>query len=400
VTSTSVEEPDGRRSVTRRGVLAGGAALATTPLLATTPALATTPSRAAGFRPLRVGVLLDQSGRGSLQGKRQLLGVRHQADAVNGAAAVPALHLLVRDTHGEVGITRSEVRRLLDEEHVDALIGTSAAATAAVVMSAGQAAGVPVVAPVGSGGSPAQAYAFRSGATADASISVLLPALAKAGLRRVVALSTDTKSPPSSWDAFRAQLESQGLQLVAHEEFEPDATDLKEPLGKLLVTRPDVVTVFTTPPFNAMAARDARALGWHGPVYCSPAAGHPSFGQLAGPAAEGVRVVAPWLVVHREAPSTLPNGWAMRELAETFEPLHGPVGTYVGYGADAVTMLHHAFYGHRDRRRARAELENMVHVGATGVYRMTPTDHAGLDPRALTVGEWREGGWRLPADAH
>ncbi|WP_416968179.1 ABC transporter substrate-binding protein [Streptomyces sp. 4F14] len=379
-------------AVSRRTAVAG---LLTAALTASPHAVAAPGTRRAadGLEPLRVGVLLDTSGRGRVQGARQLLGVRHQAQMVN-AAAGDLVELLVRDTRGRTAETRSLARHLVETDRVDALLGTSAPATAAVVGEIGQAAGVPVVMPA-AGGRATQPYVFRSGAPIALTTTRMLQAIAQAGLRRVAAFSTESNSPPQAWDEMRQEMAGLGLELVDHKEFVPPADNLEAGLKPLIEAGPDVLAVFTTPPYNGIVARDARALGWSGPMYFSPAAGHPGFAETAGPAATGARVIAPWLLAHQQAPATLPNGYAVRAFAKSFEAAgHGPVGTYVGYGADALSLLHQAFYGHRDRVRARTELENMTHVGTTGVYRMSPDDHSGLDADALTVVEWRDGGWK------
>jgi ABC-type branched-subunit amino acid transport system substrate-binding protein len=85
----------------RRVVLGGGLGVAAIPLLGVAAAAG------AGTGPLRVGVLVDLSGPASAHGKRQLLGMRFQADQINADRKVPGIELVVRDTQGDV---RSRVR--------------------------------------------------------------------------------------------------------------------------------------------------------------------------------------------------------------------------------------------------------------------------------------------------
>ena len=138
---------------------------------------------------------------------------------------------------------------------------------------------------------------------------------------------------------------------------------------------------------------ELRALPWPGRIICSPAAGHPAFLAQAGQAAEGVRVIAPWVQLGEHVPNTLPNSWAVRQFVATFTPRHGPVGTFAGYGVDAVGMIHVAYTGHRDRGLARTILENLTYVGVTGVFRRAPDAHAGLADDAVTTVVVRGGHW-------
>lgn len=379
---------------TRRSLLTAGITTAASVALGPMAFAKQAPARlTVSGEPLRIGVFLDLSGPGQIQGRRQLLGINHRSQVLN-QGSDEQLHLDVIDTRGERSRTRAEALRLISERHLEALVGTSAPGTSAVLAEVGQSAGIPVVMP-SAGETPAQPYAFRSGVPVAAATTRMLTALGKAGLSRVAALSTVSNSPPSAWDDFRHEMAQHGLHLTDHQEFRPSVPDLREPLKTLLATGPDVLAVFTTPPHNGIAVQDARALGWSGPIFCSPAAGHPEFVKAAGAAIEGVRVVAPWVLAWRDAPATLPNGWAIRELATAFEAASGPVGTYVAYGAEAITMLHHAYYGHRSAPRARTELESMVHVGAVGVATMTPANHAALTTDCLTVARWQDDRWSV-----
>ena len=340
---------------------------------------------------LRVGVLLDTSGPASTHGMRQLLGVRHQADVIN-AGSGAGVRLLVRDTQGDVDITRAHAEALLGKDNVDALIGTSMPETAAPVMELAQAARVPMVVPTVVS-PPQQPFVFGSAANSVRVTRELMRALAAAAVRRAALLILDSLATPERMAVYRREAVAYGVELMAVERFVAPASTLTAPLHTLVAAAPEAVIVSAPPPFNGIAVRDARAIGWSGPLFCTSGAGHPGFLTTAGAAAEGVRVIAPWLLLGERAPDTLPNSWAIHQFVDSFTPRNGPVGTFAGFGADALAMLHNAFVGHRDRGQARERLEHMIYVGVTGVFRMTPTNHAGLDDAAITTVVVRDGTW-------
>ena len=78
----------------------------------------------------------------------------------------------------------------------------------------------------------------------------------------------------------------------------------------------------------------------------------------------------------------------LRELLATSPDVLTILATppYDAYGADAVTLLHQAFDGHRDKARAREALESAVFVGAVGVSAMTPTNHRPVTTRSAASG--------------
>lgn len=372
-----------RRVFSRRTAIGAGLAMAAAPLSEPFAAQAV-PER----RSLRVGVLLDTSGPASIHGKRQLLGVQHQARTLSTPAA--RLELLVRDTEGSVDTTVAQLKALLDND-IDAIIGTSMPRTAEPVVETAQAAGVPVIVPT-TVSPPSQPFGFCCAATADQVARQFMRSIAGSSARRAGMLILDTLHTPQRLDGFRRAAAANGVELVAVAQFSA-ADGIPLALGALTGGSADAIMVVTPPPFNALAVKGLHELHWEGGVFCGVSAAHPGFLDIAGEAAEGVHVVAPWIVLGDRVPDTRPNSWAIREFTAGFTPRHGPVGTFAGYGADAVTLLHHAFAGHHDRTRARENLEHMTCVGVTGVVRMTPANHAGLDDDALTTVVVRNGTW-------
>jgi branched-chain amino acid transport system substrate-binding protein len=239
---------------------------------------------------------------------------------------------------------------------------------------------------------------FCAAATALQVPQQLLRSVAAASLHRVAVLIQDSLATDTVLAPFQQEAAGNGLDLVAVKPFQSSSATLADPLRVLIAAAPEAILIITPPPFNTRAVSDARALGWTGRLYCGPSAAYPDFIRMAGPAAEGVRVVAPWLMLGSRAPDTLPNSWAIQDFVQSFTSRYGPVGAYAGYGADAVAMVHRAYIGHRDRARAREILEHMTYVGATGVFRMTPANHAGLDDSAITTVVVRDGTWAADDD--
>ncbi|GAA3642577.1 hypothetical protein GCM10022267_31480 [Lentzea roselyniae] len=367
--------------LSRRAVLGGAFAAAASPLVLQTSVAAQDQP------PLRVGVLVDTSGPASIHGARQLLGVEHQAELIG-----RGVRLDVRDAQGDVANTRKAVAALI-EDRVDALIGTSMPPTAAVVMEAAQATGVPLVVPTSP--PPLPPFVFTSSPTSPQSRGGIMDALAAASVRRVGLLILDTLATDKALKVYEEQAAIRGLELAAVVKHTMTDTSLTQPMTALVNEKPDGIILATPPPFSALGVRAAHELKWDGVLCCGPPAGHPGFLERAGEAAEGVRVVAPWFVLGDRIPDNLPNSWAVRAFVESFTAKHGPVGTYVGFGADALAMLHHAYTGHRDRERARTTLEHMTFVGLTGVFRMTPDNHAGIDDAALTTLIVRKRQWAI-----
>lgn len=223
-------------------------------------------------------------------------------------------------------------------------------------------------------------FVFQAGAALGQIFRTLVVDL---GPRRVALLrqADAATAPPTQ---FIDGLTAAGATVVG---YQPVATpdQLSDALRTLIATRPDAIRTSAYPPFNGLVAVAARELGWDGRLCFGPAAGHPGFLETAGPAAEGVRITAPWSLVAAQAPQTVPNKLVMTSFTHDFEQANGPSGVYVGFAADAVHLLATALAAAADPGQTRLILENLAMVGVCGVYQMTPDNHNGLREGSLTT---------------
>lgn len=375
------------RQLTRRSVLAAGLGLAAAPLLPAHRSAAAEP-------PLRVGVLAARTGGLVEYGRQHLLGAQRRADGLNGVAGHGGTHpaaqleLLLQDVGDTPATAREAVSRLLDRG-VHAIVGPPAGWLDDAVTGTAQAACTPLVLPA-TGPAPSSPYAFRSAPT-DAQVHrALLAAMTAGGRHAAGVLRLDARDTPALRETLAAEAAGQGARIVATEPVPLDGTGLADKVKALLAATPEALLLDLPAPLAAAAVAAAKTAGWTGPVLSTPDAASVTFHQLAGDAAAGVRAVGPWLPVAAEAPETLPHWSSVRRFAAELGTVPAPSA---GYAADAVTLLHQAFLGHRDKMAARDQLERACCVGVTGVFNMTADDHAGLAPDALTVLTSRAGAW-------
>lgn len=366
--------------LTRRFLLAGGLGLAAGPLLAQ--------ERAAADAPLRLGILATQTGSLTEYARGHLLGAQRRVAALgagghSGHGAAAPIELLVQDAGDSAAAAREAVSRLLDRG-VHGLIGPAAGWLDGAAAAEAEHACTPIVLPA-TGPAPVLAYAFRSAPSTVQVNRALLAALTGAGQRAAAVLRLDARDSPALRDAVAAEAAARGARVAATETAPADGTGLAERLAALLAAAPEALLLDVPTRLAAQATVAARAAGWTGPVLVAPDGVHAGFAQLAGEAAEGVRAVTPWLPVAAEAAEALPHWSPLRRFAEQYAAAHGPADPSAGYAADAVTLLHQAFLGHRDRKAARDALESTCCIGVTGVYTISPEDHTGLGPDTLTV---------------
>jgi branched-chain amino acid transport system substrate-binding protein len=135
------------------------------------------------------------------------------------------------------------------------------------------------------------------------------------------------------------------------------------------------------------------------PLYESHGVGSKEYIQLAGPAAEGVRLPAAALLVADKLPDSDPQKKVVTDYKKTYEQKTSqPVSTFGGHMYDGLMILVEAMKraGSADKAKVRDEIEKTRgFMGTGGVVNMSPTDHLGLDLSAFRMLEIKGGDWAL-----
>src|SRR6201991_2798441 len=154
----------------------------------------------------------------------------------------------------------------------------------------------------------------------------------------------------SGTDGFGASMRAQcvkvapnyGVQIVAEETYGPRDTDMTAQLTKIKGTAG--IQAVVNPGFGqgpAIVTRNYAQLGMSAtPLYQSHGVASKSFIDLAGPAAEGVRVPSPALLVGDKLPDTDPQKKVVVEYKMTYESTaKQPVSTFAGHAYDGLYIL-------------------------------------------------------------
>ncbi len=149
----------------------------------------------------------------------------------------------------------------------------------------------------------------------------------------------------------------------------------------------------------AIVTRNYRQLGITAPLYQSHGVGSKQFIDLAGDAANGVRLPAAALLVARKAAGQRSAEEGRRRLQESTKPR--PAAGF-DLRRSHVRRLHDHGRSDAARRRCqdkakvRDEIEKTKNfIGTGGVVNMSPTDHLGLDLIAFRMLEIKNGDWAL-----
>jgi branched-chain amino acid transport system substrate-binding protein len=147
----------------------------------------------------------------------------------------------------------------------------------------------------------------------------------------------------------------------------------------------------------AIVTKNYQQLGITLPLYQSHGVASDSFLELAGPAAEGVRLPSGALLVGDKLKAGDPQKEVVAEYIAAYQEKYGAVpSTFGGYAYDAMKIAVEAIQraGSADKAAVRDAIENTKNlVGTSGVFNMSPTDHTGLDLSAFRMLEVKNGKW-------
>jgi len=166
------------------------------------------------------------------------------------------------------------------------------------------------------------------------------------------------------------------------------------------------LVVWAIPPAASVVTKNARELGLKIPLFHSHGVANKRFIELAGPAANGVRFPAAKLLTAESLPDSDMQKKTLVAYAKAFEAKYGPRNTFGGHAWDAIWLVYRAAEAAATRTNPndlpsfraaiRDELEKSKEfIGIGGIFNMSPTDHNGLDKRAIAVYEIVNGQWQL-----
>jgi branched-chain amino acid transport system substrate-binding protein len=141
------------------------------------------------------------------------------------------------------------------------------------------------------------AYIFRKVGAGNVFESTLVDYLVQQrGFKSFAIISDSSAYGTGQADYEQAALRRNNLESVAREAYEPNATDFKEQLTRIIALKPDVLLLGGSEVASGLIAKQARELGFTGQIAGGAATGTPKFIEMAGnEAAEGVIFASPYV---------------------------------------------------------------------------------------------------------
>lgn len=354
--------------------------------------------------PIKIGATLSVTGPASFLGDPEKKTLEMYAEALNKTGGVLGrkIELFVYDDAGAGDKAASNVKRLLQNDNVDIIIGGSTTAATMASVPLVEKAEVPFISLAGAVVivEPVKKWMFKTPHTDRMAAEKVFSDMKKRGISKVALISEDAGFGKSGHDESLKVAPAYGIEIVADEVYSGKDPDVTAQLTKIK-NAPGVQAVFN---FGfgqgpAVVTKNYKQLGFTVPLYQSHGVASKSFIQLAGEASEGVRLPAAGLVVADQLPANDPQKIVVTSFNKEYKDKWGAEpSTFAGHAYDGLQIALAAIQraGSTDKAKVRDEIEKTSgYVGTGGIVSMSATDHMGLSPQAFHMVEIRKGDWVL-----
>ncbi len=354
--------------------------------------------------PIRIGAILAVTGPASYLGDPELKVLQQYVAQWNtqGGLLGRPVQLVYYDDAGSADRARTYANRLLTEDKVDVIIGGTTTGTTMAAAPLAERFQKPLISLAGGIDiiDPVKAWVFKVPHTDRMAAQRILTHMQGRGFKKLALISETAGFGQSGRKETLAMAKAMGIEVVADETFAPTDTDMSAQLTRISTgTGADVVLCFGAGQGPAILTRNYRQLAIKLPLYQSHGVASNQFIELAGPAANGVLLPSPPILVAPQLADTdVQKPVVTRFATEYQQHWQQPPSTYAAYAYDALLIFADAVKraGGTDPEKLRSAIEQTrALVGTNGVFTMTPKDHNGIQFDSMRMLEIRDGHWAI-----
>ena len=342
---------------------------------------------------IKIGAIVAATGPASFLGDPELKTLKHYVEKINAEGGVngKTLELVAYDTGANPKKAVTFTKRLLHKDNVAAIIGPSTSGETMAIIPLVEKAKTPLLSMAGAVAiiDPVKPFVFKIVATDKMACEKIMDDLKKRKLNNLALISGSGGFGKSMRKQCKIVAEKVGINIVADETYGKKDTDMTAQLLKIKNTKG--VDAILNPGFGsgpAIVAKNYHQLKMTQPLYESHGVASKKFIEIAGEAANGIRLVSPPVVVADKLPDTNPVKKVCVAYKNAYEKFSGSqVSSFGGHAYDALYALVEAIKaGDGSSQSIRDNLEKLHgFVGIDGVVNMSPTDHLGLDTKSGMV---------------
>ncbi|WP_415774509.1 ABC transporter substrate-binding protein [Paraburkholderia sp. J94] len=326
-----------------------------------------------------------------------------------------SVQYIVLDDASDTSKAVQNTHKLIDEDHVDAIIGSSVTPNSLAmldVVAQGKtpmislAASAAIVQPV----DDKRKWAFKPPQNDSLMADAIAGYMEKHGVKTVGFIGFTDAYGDSWFKEFSAAAAKHNVKIVASERYNRTDSSVTGQALKLMSANPDAVLIAGSGTPSALPATTLKDRGYKGKIYQTHGVANNDFLRVCGKDCEGELLPAGPILVADQLPDSNPVKKSALAYKAAYEKAYGAgsVATFGGHAWDAGQMLQRAIPvalksaqpgTEAFRVSLRDALENIKDLPVShGIMNTTATDHNGLDDRARVIVEVVNGKWKLQGE--
>jgi branched-chain amino acid transport system substrate-binding protein len=350
--------------------------------------------------PIKIGALFAVTGPAAFLGEPERNSAKMVVDEINKAGGVKGhkLELIVYDTAGDATKAVQLATKLIKDDKVVAIIGPSTTGETMAVIPVAEKEQIPLISC--SAGSkitdPVKKWVFKTAQNDALAVGKIFEYLQKNKQTNVSILTVSDGFGASGREQLKSQASKYGITIVSDDTYGPKDTDMTAQLTKIRGSHAQAIVCWGTNPGPAVIAKNARQLGIKTPLFMSHGVSSKKFIELAGEAAEGIKLPSGKVVVADMLPNSDQQKKSLLAFVKDYQKHYKAEGDHFGGHAwDAVMLIRNAVDGGADTAAAiRDQLEKTRgFAGIGGSFTYTAADHAGLGKDAFVLVEIKNKDW-------
>jgi branched-chain amino acid transport system substrate-binding protein len=359
---------------------------------------------ASAAETIKIGSFLAVTGGASFLGdpEKKTLEMYVARINANGGVGGRQIELILYDSGTDAKKAAGFVKRLINDDEVDIILGGSTTGETMAVVPLVEKAGIPFISFAGAGVivNPVKKWVFKTPHTDRVAVQKMYEDIKAQGLSKV-ALFAGSGGFDKSCRKNANELAGQyGMEIVADETHGKGDTDMTAQLAKIKNAPGVQALVYCGFGADAVVeAKNFKQIGLTLPHYQSHGSASMRFVKGTEGASEGMRLPAAALLVAKQLPDSHPQKKLALEFEAAYKAKYNePISTFGGHAYDGLMIAVGAIEraGGTDKEKVLAEIEKTSnYIGVDGIYNLSATDHLGLDTNSFVMVEIQNGGWKL-----
>ncbi len=360
---------------------------------------------ASALADVTIGVTLSATGPAASLGIPQKNTVELLPTSIGGEK----INWVVLDDASDTTKSVTNTRKLVSEDKVDVIIGSSTTPNSLAMREVAAETGTPMISLAASAqivnpADPKTRWIFKTPQN-DALMADAVAISMKANGVKTMGYIGFADAYGDGWLAeMKRSAQTAGIKVVAEEKYNRNDPSVAGQVLKLISANPDAILIGAAGTPGATPQKELVARGYKGKIYQTHGVGNPDFLRVVGKDGNGTLLPIGPMLVYEQLPDSNAVKKAAAEYVTKYEQKFGTRTTFGGHLWDAYQLLAKAIPEAAKKAKPgtpqfRAALRDALEVsnvvGVHGVFVMSANDHNGLDNRARVMVRIDDGKWML-----